>query len=132
MDEPKTQRFFSRRLLHLLWTVPLAAAASVLPYLYGVINLCGISGCTGGGFGVSYGPEIESLACAIIIGAFFTLAILIVPWLLPHRLRALIAAIIGAAIAGYLVFGGYAAKYEYYPANGSCYPTYTADPADCP
>ena len=47
-----------RRLLHLLWTVPLAVALSLLPMLYGGINICGVSGCTGGGFGVSYGDEL--------------------------------------------------------------------------
>jgi hypothetical protein len=129
--EPR-RRFFPSRLLHLLWTVPLAGAASFLPFVSGAINICGISGCTGGGFGVHYGAESSNWISALLIAGFFTIAVGAIPWIRPHRIHIVIGIAVGVAIGAWLITGWLGAKYEYYPAGGSCYPTVTADPDDCP
>jgi len=114
-----------KRLLHLLWTIPLAIAVSALPWIYGAINICGISGCTGGGFGVSYGAEIENWICAAIIAAAFAAAIAPIAWIRPWWIHVGIGLGIGIAIGGVLIAGWLGAKYQYYPAGIDCYPAYS-------
>lgn len=123
------QKFRPLLLLHLLWTLPLAVAASALPFFYGAINVCGVSGCTGGGFGVSYGSEAAIWACAIAIALFFGLAVGAVPWARPHRVHLVAGAIVGFAVGAVLLIGWLGSKYEYYPAGIECYPATSR--ADC-
>jgi len=109
-------------LLHLLWTIPLAVAASALPFIYGAINICGVSGCTGGGFGVSYGPEAANWACAIVIALLVSVAIGAIPWATPHRVHLATGAIVGFVVGAVLIAGWLGSKYEHYPAGIKCCP----------
>lgn len=68
-----------RYALHLLWTVPLAAASSAVPLYWGTLAVCGVSGCEGGGFGPSYGPNYEWILAFIIVGVLLAAAIVFVP-----------------------------------------------------
>ncbi len=82
----------------LLLTVPLALAASWVPFLFAWINLCGVSGCSGGGYGVSYGPEWASIASNLLIGLLIALAVAIPAWA-PLRRRLTVGGIVGLSVA---------------------------------
>ena len=114
-----------RRLLHLLWTVPLAVALSLLPMLYGGINICGVSGCTGGGFGVSYGDELVNWVCAAIVAVVVTAAIGAIPWATPWWVHVGTGALVGVIVGGLLMTAWLTGKYQYYPAGVDCYPAYS-------
>ncbi len=122
---PVRSRFMPTRLLHLLWTVPLASALAAVPAFYGSINICGISGCTGGGFGVSYGPEVANWVCAIVVALIFTAAVGAVPWARPRWVPIAVGALVGIVIGGVLIAGWLGSKYQYYPAGIDCYPAYS-------
>ena len=82
-----------------LWiTVPVAAVVSAPVLLYGAIAYCGISGCSGGGFGPSYVARGDTYICCVIIGALFALALVFVPWMRPAWIRLLASLAIGAAL----------------------------------
>ncbi|GAB3705129.1 hypothetical protein [Mariniluteicoccus flavus] len=98
------------RLWWLLLTVPLAALASAVPLFMSWINLCGISGCSGGGYGVSYGPEPISWLLNALIGVFFGLAVGLLPWGRPRpRLiaGAVIAVVVLVALTGLMLVEKY-------------------------
>lgn len=99
-----------RRLLHLLWGVPLGLALAALPFFFGSISICGVSGCGGGGFGPAYGPDHEWIIpyclAAIAVGLGFFLP----PWT-SLRLRSIVAVAVALIIAALLVAGGFASKY---------------------
>ncbi len=80
-----------RRLLHLLW-IAVVAVLIDLQYILGAkISLCGVSGCSGGGFGVSADP---GAVVAFIIGAGLVTAALVifVPWHRSRRVRVVVGA----------------------------------------
>jgi hypothetical protein len=110
-------RFRPKRLLHWLWTLPLAAATSVIAVFIGAINICGVSGCTGAGFGVSYGDEYINWLCAAYIAAAFTAAIGGIPCMRPSWVFLLVGAIIGIAIGAWQLDGWLALKYETCPGG---------------
>lgn len=84
------------RPLHLLWSVPVAAAAAALPWFLASLSLCGISGCSGGGFGVSTSGRWEVVPYLAVSGALLGLAFL-VPWHARRRVRLVTAAVVAVA-----------------------------------
>lgn len=57
---------------------------------------CGISGCSGGGFGVATGSERLAVTMTVVNGLILAEAVFAVPWLYPRGRRALIALAAGA------------------------------------
>ncbi|MCP9000406.1 hypothetical protein NFC73_11795 [Pseudarthrobacter sp. RMG13] len=95
----------TRNVRSLWWTVPLAVLLSYPQWLVAGFAWCGISGCSGGGFGVSTGTEWLAVTMSVVNGLILAVAVFAVRWLYPTRRRALIAlaagtlfALLGAAV----------------------------------
>ena len=83
------------RLLNLLWMVPAAIVIDLAAILVAKIARCGVSGCSGAGFGVSSSPGV--VVAAIIASGLVTAALLaFVPWHHRRGVR-IVAAVLGAA-----------------------------------
>ncbi|WP_028045681.1 hypothetical protein [Cellulomonas sp. URHE0023] len=90
----------SRAWLHLLWSVPVAVGLSVVPLFMASFILCGISGCSGGGFGVSDGGR-EAVPLLLLIAATLVAAPFVaVPW---SRSRWRCRIVAGLVFLGWLV-----------------------------
>ncbi|WP_248762179.1 hypothetical protein [Pseudarthrobacter sp. SSS035] len=81
----------TRNVRHLWWTVPLAVLLSFPQWLVAGLAWCGISGCSGGGFGVSTGTEWLAVTMSVVNGLILAVAVFAVRWLYPTRRRALVA-----------------------------------------
>ncbi|WP_146072542.1 hypothetical protein [Arthrobacter sp. 4R501] len=95
----------TRYVRHLRWTVPLAVLLSLPQWLVAGLAWCGISGCSGGGFGVSTGTEWLAVTMSAVNGLILAVAVFAVRWLYPTGKRALIAlaagtlfGLVGAAV----------------------------------
>jgi len=83
------------RLLNLVWIALVAFVIDLEAILVAKIARCGVSGCSGAGFGVSPSPGV--VVAAIIASGLLTAALLVfVPW---HRNRwvRIVVAVLGAA-----------------------------------
>ncbi|MBO1268740.1 hypothetical protein [Arthrobacter cavernae] len=85
----------TRYVRHLRWTVPLAVLLSLPQWFVAGFAWCGISGCSGGGFGVSTGTEWLAVTLSAVNGFMLAVAVFAVPWLYPTGKRALIAVAAG-------------------------------------
>lgn len=103
-------RYRNRSALHLLWTLPLAAVLSAGPLYWGTIAVCGVSGCEGGGFGPSYGPDYEWVLAFLAVGFLLAAAIVFVPWA-RLAVRLTIGLAVGGLAAGLLIAHAWASKY---------------------
>ena len=90
--------------LHLLWTIPLATVLAFLFYVAGGFELCGISGCSGGGFGRDTDYQWISWICCWIIGALYFLSLVFVRWVQPLGFRILLSVFLGSLIGGLVAF----------------------------
>ncbi|MBE4717347.1 hypothetical protein DAD99_04070 [Pseudarthrobacter sp. AB1] len=86
----------TRNVRNLWWTVPLAVLLSLPQWFVAGSAWCGISGCSGGGFGVSTGAEWLAVTMTVVNGFIFAVAVFAVRWLYPTGRRALIALATGA------------------------------------
>ena len=84
---------------HLWWTVPSAIVLGLPLWALAGFSWCGISGCSGGGFGVTSSLVGTAVICTIIAGVFMSVAIAAVPWFRPVVVRVFIALGIGAVYA---------------------------------
>lgn len=91
----------------LLWAVPLAMLFSVPQWLVAAFAWCGISGCSGGGFGVSTTSEWLALTLTVVNGVIMAVAVFAVPWLYPTGKRAVVA------VAAGVLFGLVGAAYTH-------------------
>ena len=91
---------WNRQALHLLWTIPVATIPAFLFYMVGGFELCGISGCSGGGFGRYTDDQWMSWICCGIIGALYFLSLVFVRWVRPLQLRIALSAALGSVIGG--------------------------------
>lgn len=91
LDPGLTIHGVTRNIRHLWWTVPLAVLLSLPQWLVAGLAWCGISGCSGGGFGVSTGTEWLAVTMSVVNGLILAVAVFAVRWLYPTRRRALIA-----------------------------------------
>lgn len=89
--------------MHLLWAVPGALILSLPLWIYAGIAWCGVSGCTGGGFGISRGGAPNAVISLAISGFFMFLAFALVPWLRPLWARLVAALIIGIGFSALAV-----------------------------
>ena len=89
-----------RRAMHLFWAVPLAALISVPIRFIGSIALCGISGCSGGGFGRYTDDQAQSWISCAVIGVIFALAVGLIPWIRPGGVRVCLGLAAGLATGG--------------------------------
>jgi hypothetical protein len=85
----------TRYVRNLRWALPLAVLLSVPQWLVAGFAWCGVSGCSGGGFGVSTGTEWLAVTLCAVNGLILAVAVFAVPWLYPTRRRALIAVAAG-------------------------------------
>ncbi|MFL0410562.1 hypothetical protein [Microbacterium paludicola] len=84
----------------LLATVPVALFASMYLVAGITIGWCGISGCSGGGYGLTSDPsEFFTFGCAALAALLWLAALALPPWLLPTRLRMIVAAIVALVLA---------------------------------
>lgn len=81
----------TRNVRNLWWAVPLAILLSLPQWLVAGLAWCGISGCSGGGFGVSTGTEWLAVTMSVVNGLILAVAVFAVRWLYPTRKRSLIA-----------------------------------------
>jgi hypothetical protein len=87
----------------LLLTVPVALLGSAFLLFVTTLPWCGVSGCSGGGFGrVSEPDAVLAVASGVAAALLWFCAIGLVPWLAPQRMRLVLAAVLGSA-AGLLV-----------------------------
>ena len=95
------------RLLHLLWIAVVAVLIDLQSILGAKISRCGVSGCSGGGFGLSADP---GAVVAFIVGAGLVTAALVifVPWHRSRRVRVVVGAL-GAVASWAFVALQYAA-----------------------
>jgi len=84
---------------HLWWTVPLAIVLGLPLWAWAGLSWCGISGCSGGGFGVDLRFVGTAVTCTVVAGVLMATAIAAVPWFRPVVGRLFIALGIGAAYA---------------------------------
>ncbi|HWH25673.1 MAG TPA: hypothetical protein VNT53_03405 [Pseudolysinimonas sp.] len=85
--------------LHLLWTIPLALVVGAPFLIWAGLSWCGISGCSGGGFGVDDRYAWQSVVCCLIAGILVFAALAPVPWLRKVRARLVTSAAIGVVYA---------------------------------
>jgi hypothetical protein len=87
----------------LLWALPLAVIVGMGIWIPTDIALCGVSGCLGGGFGVSWNPlgGVIGLAAS---GATAALPLVLIRWTTNRAFRWVIAAASGLifALAGWI------------------------------
>ena len=84
---------------HLWWAVPLALAAAVFLHILAAIAMCGISGCTGGGFGRSDDLRGLAVAAVIAVGLVMATPLYAVRWTASRRTRLIVALVVGVATA---------------------------------
>ncbi|MET4589727.1 hypothetical protein ABIA70_001324 [Arthrobacter sp. 754] len=94
-DQVARPRGVNQNTKNLLWAVPLAVGLSLPQWLVARFSWCGISGCSGGGFGVSTGSEWVAILLSVVNGFILAVAVFAVRWLYPARTRALIAVAAG-------------------------------------
>ncbi|MGY4644957.1 hypothetical protein [Cellulomonas sp. URHB0016] len=66
--------------LHLLWSLPITCAAGFAAWLVADLALCGISGCTGGGFGVDDADRLYVLPFLLASALVAPVPVAVVPW----------------------------------------------------
>ena len=83
--------------LHLAWVVPSAVAFCVVPFFFAALSWCGISGCSGGGFGRDIEETwVAIVACCIAAGAL-ALPLLFIPWVRRRAIRIPVAIVVAVA-----------------------------------
>ncbi|RYB93253.1 hypothetical protein EUA93_02115 [Nocardioides oleivorans] len=91
---------FSGRVVALL--VLLGLALAVVPTLAAGFVMCGVSGCTGGGFGVSTDPGLTRI---LLVVAGLTAALPLGAYAAAHRSGVLALSALGLAVVSTLVAG---------------------------
>lgn len=84
--------------LHLLWSIPAAVAYAAVPLFLASLEKCGISGCSGGGYGVSYGDPVVTMSLVLVAVGILVTPIIAVPWIRSWKVRLVTAVIIGVPL----------------------------------
>ncbi len=109
MDEPTHQIHLTRRKASwlLVLTIPVALIGTAVLRSIITIAWCGISGCSGGGFGRSSEPSVvAAVGASAIVGVLWFGALAAVPWLAPAKVRLAIATGVGVVIAFLILVSG--------------------------
>lgn len=87
-------------LLHLIWAVPIGLAVSWVASFWMTLNWCGVSGCSGGGFGRISEPSLLNtlLGSALILVAWVAL-LWLAPWHTSHAVRVVVGLVVGLGFA---------------------------------
>lgn len=92
--------------IHFLWASPLSVMGGLLFFFIAAVNVCGVSGCTGGGFGESRGNPGATAALLAVGALTWTAPVALIPWTASRRVR-LAVMLPAALLLGGLVWWGY-------------------------
>lgn len=97
-----------RRVLLLLWVLPLAVAVAGAVTLLAAVAWCGTSGCAGGGFGSDASTRWAGWALLLVAGAVVAVPIAVVPWARRREVRVVAGVVVGFAwvVAAALLLSG--------------------------
>jgi len=84
---------------HLWWALPLALLVAIPVQVVASFMVCGISGCSGGGFGRTDDLRVAAMVAFAVSGAVVALPVLLVPWHPRRRVRLAVAAGAGVVVA---------------------------------
>jgi len=87
---------------HLLWVVPAVAAFCAVPFIVAALSWCGISGCSGGGWGRDLDDTWMAIVACCVAAAALAIPLLFIPWVRRRAVRVPVALLIGLAW-GYLI-----------------------------
>lgn len=91
--------------IHFLWAAPLAIAGGLYVFFLAAINVCGFSGCGGGGHGVSHGNPAVTATLLIIGSVVWMLPVGLIPWTKSRAARVATMLVLSLAIGG-IVWAG--------------------------
>ena len=80
---------------HLFWAIPVAVVLSYPAGLAAGFFWCGVSGCSGGGFGVATGSAYLAVSACIVAAIIMAIPIAAIPWMKPHVMRIGVALVVG-------------------------------------
>ena len=73
--------------LHLLWTMPMALGAAAVLTVVAGIAACGVSGCSGAGFGPTEGRRLLVAGLVAVAGAVLATPLVAVVWVRRRSVR---------------------------------------------
>jgi hypothetical protein len=77
---------------HLVWSIPLALAVAAFAMYFSTMEWCGVSGCSGAGFGRISDPNLVAAILWLIAGCVIAaIPIMAVPWSAKRELRFVVA-----------------------------------------
>jgi len=91
--------------IHFLWAAPLAIVGGIYCFFMAAINVCGISGCSGGGYGVSRGDPAETAMFVIIGSVVWMLPVGLIPWTESRTVRVTTMLVLSLVIGGVVWVG---------------------------
>lgn len=79
--------------LHLLWAMPVALGVAAVLTVVAGIAACGVSGCSGAGFGPTEGRRLLAAGLVLVAGAVLATPLVVVGWARRRAVR------LGVAVA---------------------------------
>ena len=80
--------------LHLLWALPVALVVAVAVTVVAGFAACGVSGCSGGGFGPGGDRPLLATLLFLVAGAVLATPLLVVGWVRRRSVRLGVAAVV--------------------------------------
>lgn len=87
--------------VHLVWALPLAGIAALALTAVAGFAACGVSGCSGGGFGPV--TDLQPLAAVLVLvaGALLAAPLVLIRWAGRRGVQAAVAAVVGLGWAAW-------------------------------
>lgn len=85
--------------LHLLWALPVALVAAVAVTVVAGFAACGVSGCSGGGFGPEGGRPLVAAVLVLVAGGVLATPVLLAGWSRRSSVRLGAAVVVAAGWA---------------------------------
>jgi len=95
-DRYVTNGLQPRQALHLLWAVPVAILLCLPASFVAGISWCGISGCSGGGYGLDTSDAALAIQACVVAAVVMAVPFALIPWLKPRTVRIVLALPIGS------------------------------------